>query len=166
MEAKAKLLGHAIHPILIVFPLGLLGTSVIFDLIYLGTDGSNWSTVSSYLIAAGIVGGLVAAPFGWIDWFAIPSGTRAKTIGLTHGLVNTLVLTLFAISLYLRWDLPARPSTIALALSFTGFVLALLGGWLGGELIERLGIAVHPGANPDAPSSLSGVPATATRRER
>ena len=37
MESKAKLVGHAIHPMLIVFPLGLLGMAVIFDLIYLAT---------------------------------------------------------------------------------------------------------------------------------
>ena len=37
MESKAKIFGHAIHPILIVFPLGLLATAVIFDVIYLAT---------------------------------------------------------------------------------------------------------------------------------
>ena len=33
MEARAKLLGHPIHQMLIVFPLGLLATAVIFDVI-------------------------------------------------------------------------------------------------------------------------------------
>ena len=31
MESRAKLAGHAIHPMLIAFPLGLLSTAVIFD---------------------------------------------------------------------------------------------------------------------------------------
>jgi hypothetical protein len=35
-------------------------------------------------------------------------------------------------------------------------------GWLGGELVDRLGVGVDPGANLDAPSSLSGAPAGAT----
>ena len=30
MESKAKVLGHPIHPMLIVFPLGLLATAVAF----------------------------------------------------------------------------------------------------------------------------------------
>ena len=30
-----------------------------------------------------------------------------------------------------------------------------LGGWLGVELVERLGISVDENANPDAPSSLA-----------
>ncbi len=41
-----------------------------------------------------------------------------------------------------------------------GIALALVGGWLGGELVERLGIGVHAGAHPNAPNSLSGRPAS------
>ncbi len=36
------------------------------------------------------------------------------------------------------------------------------GGWLGGELVERLGISVEEGAHPDAPSSLGNRPVTAS----
>jgi len=39
-------------------------------------------------------------------------------------------------------------------------VIALFGGWLGGELVDRLGVGVDRGANLNAPSSLSGRPAT------
>lgn len=164
MESRAKVLGHAMHPVLIVFPLGLLATAVIFDLVYLITGGEQWSQVSFWLIAAGIIGGLVAAVPGWIDWFAIPGGTRAKSVGLLHGLGNVVVLVLFAVSWLLRRDagsgfeMAGAPSTLALVCSFAGAGLALLTGWLGGELIERLGMAVHDGAHLNAPSSLSNRP--------
>lgn len=154
MEGKAKLLGHSIHPILIVFPLGLLATAVIFDVIYLIWGNVVFATVAYWMTVAGLLGGIAAAPFGWIDWFGIPSDTRAKSIGLTHGLVNSLVLLLFAMSWYFRMGDPTRPPMAAHVLAITGAVFALVGGWLGGELVERLGIGVHAGANPDAPSSL------------
>src|SRR5262245_32523058 len=102
MEPGVRLFGHAIHPMLIVFPLGLLSTAVIFDLIYLATVNPAFPVVAYWLIAAGIIGGLLAAVFGLIDWIAIPSGTRAKTIGIYHGLVNVVVVLLFAVSFYLR----------------------------------------------------------------
>ena len=92
MESKAKLLGHPIHPMLIVFPLGLLSMAVIFDLIALSTANGYWAGIAYYLIAAGVIGGLVAALFGLIDWLAIPGGTRAKSIGLWHGLGNVVAL--------------------------------------------------------------------------
>jgi uncharacterized membrane protein len=156
MESRAKMFGHAIHPILIVYPLGLLSTAVIFDVIYLVTGNPTWATVSFWMIAAGIVGGLLAAVFGLIDYLNIPTGTRAKRIGLLHGLVNVSVMALFGISWYLRYGVPEGvPPTVALALSFIGVAWALVGGWLGGELVERLGVGVAENAHLNAPNSLT-----------
>src|SRR5437764_3993872 len=118
MESKAKLLGHPIHPMLIVFPLGLLATAVIFDVIALAMRVGAWSGMAFYLIAAGVIGGLAAAVFGLIDWLAIPSGTRAKAIGLWHGVGNVVVVLLFGASWFLRQGTPNVPGTPALALSF------------------------------------------------
>jgi uncharacterized membrane protein len=159
MDSRAKILGHSIHQQLIVFPLGLLGTAVIFDIVYLATGNETMAVVAFWVTVAGIVGGFVAAPFGWIDWSGIPRGTRAKSVGLAHGLTNTVVLTLFIASAWLRWKQPADPPTTAQALAFVAFVFALLGGWLGGELVTRLSVGVHEGAHVNAPNSLSGRPA-------
>jgi len=155
MESRARIFGHAIHPILIVYPLGLLSTAVVFDVIYLVTGNPTWTTVSFWMIAAGIVGGLLAAVFGLIDYLSIPGGTRASSIGLLHGLTNLFVMILFIASWLLRYDLPNVPSTAALTLSFVGVAAAFLGGWLGGELVERLGVSVTPDANLNAPNSLT-----------
>ena len=163
MESKAKFLGHGIHPIMIVFPLGLLATGVVFDVIYLIWGRAEMASVAYWMIGAGIVGGLLAAPFGWIDWFAIPSDTRAKRIGLMHGLANSAALLLFAGSWWLRNDLPERPEMLASLLSLVGAGLAGFGGWLGGELVERLGVGVHEGANLNAPNSLSHASAASTK---
>jgi uncharacterized membrane protein len=155
MESKAKAFGHAIHPIMIVFPLGLLATAVIFDVLYLVTLNQTFSTVSWWMIAAGLIGGLLAAVFGLIDFLNIPDGTRAKRIGRIHAIVNVAAMVLFALSLYLRWDTPQTPPTTALLFSFAGVAVAMLGGWFGGELVERLGVGVSPDANLNAPNSLT-----------
>ena len=154
MESRAKLFGHPIHQMLIVFPLGLLGMAVVFDLIALGLRQGYWSEIAFWMIAAGVVTGLMAAPFGLIDWFAIPAGTRAKRIGTLHGLGNVGVLLMFGSSWLLRSDVPSDPSRFALTLSFAGVTLALVTGWLGGELVDRLAVGVDQGANVNAPSSL------------
>lgn len=165
MESHAKAAGHALHPILIVFPLGLLSASVLFDVAYLFTDAREFSIVSFWTIVGGLLGGLIAAVPGWIDWFAIPTGTRAKRVGLVHGAGNVVVLILFAISWLLRRDEPSYvPSTMALVLSFAGFGLAALTGWLGSELVERLGVGVDDHANLNAPNSLSKRPASDTQQ--
>ena len=164
MESKAKALGHPVHQMLIPFPFGLLATAAIFDIIYLVWGNPAMATVTFWMIAAGIVGGLVAAPFGLIDYLAIPQGTRAKSVGLVHGLGNVVVLLLFAASLWLRYGAadaagPYTPGKLALVLSFAGFALAGLTGWLGGELVDRHAVGVDDGAYLDSPHSLSGRPA-------
>lgn len=159
MESKVKLLGHPIHPMLIVFPLGLLATSLIFDIVYLITDNGTWSQVAYYDIAAGIVGGLAAAIFGLIDWLAIPGGTRAKALGLWHGAGNVVMVGLFAVNWLLRRGDPREPGTLPIILSVAAVALALVTSWLGGELVDRLRVGVDDGAHLDAPSSLSGRPA-------
>lgn len=160
MESKAKLLGHPIHPMLIVFPLGLLVTAVIFDVVRMVTGDGTFAAVAFWCIAAGMVGGLLAAIFGLVDWLNIPAGTRAKTIGMWHGIGNVAVVALFAVSWLLRRGDPALvPSTLAFVLALVAVGLGSVTGWLGGELVDRLGVGVDPGAHLDAPSSLSGQPA-------
>jgi uncharacterized membrane protein len=160
MESRAKLAGHAIHPMLIVFPLGLLAMAVIFDVLYFATHNASLATGAFLNISAGIITGLLAAVFGFWDWLHIPEGTRAKAIGIWHGVGNVVVVGLFAVSWYLRsLDPQHLPSILAFILVLVAVVLALITGWLGGELVERLGVGVDEGAHLNAPNSLSGQPA-------
>ncbi len=160
MESKAKAVGHPIHPMLIVFPLGLLATSFIFDIIRALGGPSAFSHAAFYMIAAGIIGGLVAAVFGLVDWLAIPKGTRAKRVGALHGIGNVIVVALFIVSWGIRYGDPEQQVGAAVILSLIGVLLALVTGWLGGELVDRMGVGVDDGAHLDSPSSLSDRPAT------
>src|SRR3954447_1469180 len=108
MESKAKLAGHPIHPMLVVFPLGLFATSLIFDLIRLFSTNGVWSVVSEYLIGAGVIGGLLAAFFGSVDRIA-----------------NVVVTGMFMASWLLRLATPADPPAGALILSAFAVVVAL-----------------------------------------
>lgn len=163
MEARAKFLGHPIHQMLIVFPLGLLATSFFFDVIHYFTHAEGLANAAFWMIAAGIVGGLLAAVFGLVDWLAIPSGTRAKSVGMLHGGGNVVVVGLFAASWMLRRPAPSAPPVAAIVLAAIAVAIALCTGWLGGELVGRLGVGVDDGAHLDAPSSLSGRAASDRR---
>ncbi len=155
MESSAKAAGHPIHQQLVVFPLGLLATAVVFDIIGLITDVEGFGVASYYMIAAGVLAGLLAAVFGAIDYLAVPAGTRARRIGALHGGGNVVVVVLFAVSWLLRTDEPAHtPGTVAFVLALLGALLATATGWLGGELVDRLGIGVAPDAGPDTPASF------------
>jgi uncharacterized membrane protein len=156
MDSRAKLLGHPVHQMLIVFPLGLLATALLFDLLHVVGDQTIWAVIAFWLIVVGVASGVVAALFGYVDWRAIPGGTRAKRIGGLHGAGNMVVLLLYGLSCLMRLDAPEAPAAPALSLSFLGGSIAMVTAWLGGELVDRLGVGVHAGAHLDAPSSLRG----------
>ncbi len=160
MESKVKLFGHALHPILIPFPLGLLATSIVFDVVYLLTGNGKWSEIAFWMIAAGVVGGLAAAVFGVIDFSRVPDGTRAHSIGVRHAVLSGSMVVLFAVSWWLRVGEPTEPGAVPIVLSVLGVVLAGLTGWFGGELVERLGVGVYEGAHLNSSNSLSGRPAS------
>ena len=170
MESRAKAFGHALHQQLIPFPLGLLATAVVFDLIGRFAEWPSLARAGFYMIAAGVVTGILAALPGAVDWSAIPSSTRAKRVATWHGLGNVVVLALFALAWLIRRDAPAAVPSSALALELVGAATATVTGWLGGELVDRLAVGIDRGAHVDAPSSLSGRPASesetlpATRR--
>jgi len=160
MESRAKLLGHPIHPMLIALPLGLFITAVIFDALYLWRGNTTFAVAAYWNIVVGIIGGLLAAIFGLIDWLAIPQGTRAKRVGLVHGGLNVVVVLLFALALWGRSDAVDPLLTPGLfAVEVIALAIGAVSGWLGGELVDRLGVGVDDGAHVNAPSSLSGRPA-------
>jgi uncharacterized membrane protein len=155
MESRIKIAGHPVHPMLIVFPLGLLATAVIFDIAYVLTGNADLSVFSFWGLAAGLVGGLLAAIFGLVDWLAIPSGTRAKRIGAMHAVGNLAVVGLFAVSFLTRLsDNAYLPSLVPLLFGVLGAALSLFTAWLGGELVYRLRVGVDDDAGLDASNSL------------
>lgn len=151
--------GHSLHPMLVVFPLGLLATSLVWDVVYLSSHNLMWGAIAYWTIVAGIVGGLLAAIPGLLDWLAIPGGTRAKRIGALHGILNVTIVALFAVSVLLRHgDGYTTPALSSMLPGWLAIVVALPSAWLGGELVERLGVGVSEHQGLDAPSSLHETP--------
>jgi uncharacterized membrane protein len=143
MKSSARIGSHPIHPMLIPLPLGLWTASVIFNLLGGATNLYDLHTVAYYMALAGCLGAVLAAIPGIIDLFStIPSGTKARSIGTTHGLLNMLALGLFLWSLWLR----PSPSLMSYGAYFTaiaGFVVIGISGWLGGDLVYKHRIGVE-----------------------
>lgn len=131
-----RILGHPIHQMLVVFPLGLLATSFFFDIAWAVTGRAELANVAWWMIVAGVIGGAAASLFGVLDFLAIPRGTRARKLGAWHGGGNAVVALFFLASLLVRREAPEHPGALAIALSGLGVLLTVMTGWLGGELAE------------------------------
>ncbi len=138
---RLTVFGYAIHPFLVILPLAVFGAAIVFDFSYLATGNTQWAEIAAWLLPVGVAGGVLASVTGTIDWWSIPSGTRAKAIGAWHGIGNLVVIALFTLSWLQRQPDPASPGLMALLLTYTAAALLMLTGWLGGDLVDRLGYA-------------------------
>ncbi len=138
--------GHPFHPILVTIPIGAWVCSFGFDIASRIADEADVFAKGAYwLIGFGIVGALVAALVGFLDLFAIPTGTKAFRIGLIHMTINLVVVAIFAVSFIVRRDdidAPGEVSAGLIALSAAALGLLGLSGWLGGTLSFRYGVRV------------------------
>lgn len=158
MKARAQILGHPVHQMLIPIPLGLFVTAAVLDIVATIAGWRFLTVVSFWNLVIGVATGLIAAVFGVIDWTGIPKRTRAKGIGAVHGGANVVMVGLFLVAVLLRMDEPAFAVTgVALTLQIVALIVGMVAGWLGGELVDRYGIGVHPDAHPNASSSLRAV---------
>lgn len=148
---------------LVVFPLGLLATGVIFDFVRLLGGSTTFAAVAYWMIAAGLITGAAAAVFGWADWLGLPDDSRVKRLGLTHGIVNSIVLLMYAASLYVRTTDPGEPQIAAAVFSTVGAGFGLIGSLLGGELMDRLGAGVHNSTGMGPMEALSVTRVVTTR---
>lgn len=141
MASPASIRKHPIHPLLVPLPIGLWVFSLVADVVYRYISSDNvWDEVAFYTMAGGLVGALLAAVPGFIDFLSL-SGGQVKRIALTHMLLNLTVVALFAVNLWLRTTSPPGAGTPFL-LSVVAIVLLSVSGWLGGELVFRHGVAV------------------------
>ena len=155
MESRLKVLGHPVHPMLVMFPVGLLVTAVLFDVVDTVGGPDFLGEVAYWNITVGLVGGLLAAAAGTFDLLAIPAGTRAKRVGLTHAAANLAVILLFAAVWAVRLNADSRAAGGALiAIELVAVAILGVSAWLGGELVDRLGVGVDPEADLNASSSL------------
>ncbi|WP_428962473.1 DUF2231 domain-containing protein [Micromonospora fluostatini] len=164
MESRLKVLGHPVHPMLVMFPVALLVTTVLFDVIDTVGGPDFLGEVAYWNLTVGLVGGLLAASAGLFDLLAIPSGTRAKRVALTHAAANVAVILLFAAVWAVRLNADSRAAGGALiAIEVVGLGILGVSAWLGGELVDRLGVGVDRDAHLDAPSSLRAGGVAGTR---
>lgn len=143
MRSKASYGGHPIHPALIPFPFAFLSGAFFFDLLGVLLDRPGWWTTGAHLALAGIAMAIVAAVPGAIDYFyTVPPKSSGKQRATKHALANLTAVALFGLAWWLRGDPAVAPDPVLLGLEAIAVGLLMIGGWMGGTLVNRNQIGV------------------------
>ncbi|MEV4262431.1 DUF2231 domain-containing protein [Kribbella sp. NPDC049584] len=135
--------GHPLHPAVVAVPIGCWGASLVFDVASrIVADGAFLARGSRWLIALGVLGALVAAMLGFLDFFAIPPRTRAFRTATVHMSLNLGVTTSYTISYLLRNGAAPRVGWGLIVLSLVSLTALSVSGYLGGKLAYRFGVRV------------------------
>lgn len=142
MQGKATIATHPIHPMLIPLPIGFfIGTVVCYIVYGITGDATFWPRMAVMLMIFGIVGALLAAVFGFVDYFTARMSEAVKKTATNHMILNLAVVVLFLLALWQGWSNNTNP--VSIWLSVAGIILLSVSGWLGGKLtfIGRVGAA-------------------------
>ena len=146
-------LGHPLHPVITDIPLGAWTLGVLFDVIYLFRGTHGWVSAADLTIFVGLLAALGAAVTGYTDWNETVD--RERRVGIAHGLLNTVVIVVYLVSLIIRVSGGSRGLAIVLAL--IGYALVLTAAFLGGELVFSIGTGVNHHAWQEVPTKFTKV---------
>jgi len=143
-RSTASVLGHPLHPLMIVFPITLFVGTLACDIVYVSGDNLDWARAARWMVGVGVIMGLLAALLGLTDFLG-DRRIRALSAAWLHAGGNLLAVLISLYSFWLRYergDAAAQPTGLVLSIIV---VLILVGtGWLGGELVFRHRVGVLP----------------------
>lgn len=140
LRATLTIAGHPLHPIAVTLPIGLFTAALVSDIVYVVDGSGGWAEASRWLIGGGLVGALLAAIGGFID-FAGNANIRALRDAWLHMFANLSLVLVEGINLILRLPDAKVAGSIGIVLSAVAVVVMLFSGWKGGELVFRHGVA-------------------------
>jgi uncharacterized membrane protein len=143
-RSTASIAGHPIHPMRIPFPVVFLTTAFATDVAYWVTGVPTWATASKWLLGAGVIMALVAALFGFADFFG-SDRIRDLDDAWLHMGGNLIAVVLAAINWFLRFS-AAEPTSavvpVGIWFSLATLLVLLFNGWKGWELVYRHHVGV------------------------
>ena len=152
MRSRARFpRGLPIHPMLAPFPLAFGIGACVFDFVGLELGLPGWYTAGKYLLGGALVGGLVAAVPGLVDFFwAVPRGGRARRRARRHMFVSLAALPLAGLAFWIRGAPGVAPDPPVVALELVVAGLLIWSDFQGGSLVygERIGVVEDEAPTP------------------
>ena len=141
-ESTARRGEHPILRILASFPIACFTCALLTDLAYVQTTNIMWTNFSSWLLAAGMAGGGVAAIAGLVSLITRHRG-RTQPFAWPVMVGSLLVLVIaFLNNLVHSRDAWTSVMPTGLALSFVTVLFMLATAWLASSAGRRQGVAM------------------------
>jgi uncharacterized membrane protein len=139
MSSRVSIAGHPLHPMLVTIPIGLWVFSLVCDLVFVSTGDSRWDTTAYFNLGAGIVGALIAAVPGLLDFLGLHD-PRERRVGTIHLVLNLAIVAIQAVNFWLRSEAGPGGENLPMLISIVAVAALVVSGWLGGQLVHVFGV--------------------------
>ncbi len=142
---EGRWFGHPLHPLIVHLPLGLWLLGTVLDVVAFSSPSERWALEgAAWSLAIGTAVAVIAVVLGLNDWLDIRADHPAQRAAMWHMGLTLPATLLFIIDsiMHLAARQNGHVSHIMLGLSIVGYLLTLVGGYLGGLLVYDNGISV------------------------
>ncbi|HEV8267023.1 MAG TPA: DUF2231 domain-containing protein [Thermoanaerobaculia bacterium] len=153
MRSHAAIGKHPVHPAFVSLPIGCFFLLFVGDVAQTLTHQPFWYRFSFVCLGAGILTALVAALFGFIDYFTVKMSAAAGRTATIHMVINLVGVVLYTVNFFVRRDSGALNNDLwplAFGLEVVTFLALGVSGWLGGKLVFHHEVGVIEEVDPEA----------------
>ncbi|MEX2569663.1 MAG: DUF2231 domain-containing protein [Gemmatimonadota bacterium] len=155
-----------VHPALVHYPLALLPTSVLADVLGRLTGSDRLHELGRYTMPLAAASGLVAGVFGFIAQESVEADGEAHDLLVTHRTLNLAAVALSALMVKERLR-TKRPSWTYLFGGLAGLSVVGYSAYIGGKMVYTHGVGVEAAAGvreAAAPEVAFGTAAEVVRQ--
>jgi uncharacterized membrane protein len=146
---QGKPLGHPSHPLFVHFPIAFYSAILAFDILSRITPSPGLVLAGSYLYLGAFAATVLLLITGLTDWFSMVKGSSKRRLATTHMLWQLSASAFFIVTFIIRWPDRALPQadTLWIILEAIGYLILVVGQYLGGVLVYEKGMRVSTGAS-------------------
>lgn len=144
---QGKPLGHPSHPLFVHFPIAFYTAALVFDVMSRIEPNPGLVLAATYLLLGAALATVLLVITGLVDWWGMVRGSSKRRVATQHLLVQFAAAIFFQVTLLLRFSDRAQPQaeTLWITLEAIGYVILIVGQYLGGVLVYEKGMRVSTG---------------------
>lgn len=151
---QGKPLGHPSHPLFVHYPIAFYTAVLVFDVMTRIEPNQALFLGATYLLIGAALATLLAVTTGLIDWWGMVRGSSKRRTATLHLLWQFAAAIFFQITLVLRFPdrhVADQASIGMIVLGAIGYLVLIVGQYLGGVLVYEKAMRVSTGGSAREP---------------
>jgi uncharacterized membrane protein len=156
---QGKPIGHPSHPMFVHFPIAFYLAVIVFDVMTRIEPNAGLVQAGTYLLIGAFLATIILLVTGLTDWWGMVRGSSKRRLATQHLLTQLAAAVFFIVAFLLRFPDRFQPQaeTLWIVLEVIGYLVIIVGQYLGGVLVYERGMRVSTGGVAREPDERSAV---------